>query len=117
MESLLQPCIVLARAAGLLTPHCERMLANGEYTDSLCLKQFISRALNVAIIAGSIFLQLPQILKVLASKSVVGLSEMTFLIQVCVSILMTLDRFVSVVFRFVIHSVQFSGGHHFRNLG
>lgn len=85
MEAFLPTLVAGARLAGLLTPHCEHMLAEGHYFDSLCIKQFSSRALNIGIIAGSLFLQLPQIIKILVSKSVVGLSELTFVLQVFLS--------------------------------
>lgn len=78
--------VSFARSLGLLTPHCELMIAEKNYYDSLCVKQIIGRGLNFGIVAGSIFLQLPQIARIISSKSVEGLSEMTFLFQVCMII-------------------------------
>lgn len=42
----------------------------------------ITPLLNAVILAGALFLFVPQILKIHASKSVAGLSEISFILQV-----------------------------------
>lgn len=52
-----------------------------------CLKLILSKTLGYAIVAGSIFVKLPQILKIYGSASVSGLPLATFLLETfCVSV-------------------------------
>ena len=46
-----------------------------------CLKLIISKGLGYAIVAGSMFVKLPQILKIHGSGSIVGLSLATFVLE------------------------------------
>lgn len=62
--------------------HCSKELLDKlNFTNIDCLKLVISKGLSVGIIAGGVFLKLPQILKIVSSKSVAGISFPAYLLE------------------------------------
>lgn len=53
-----------------------------DFLNSECIKFTISKLIGYLIIAGAFILKVPQILKILKSKSVAGLSKYMFYIEV-----------------------------------
>lgn len=60
---------------------CAQNLMN-DLPSSQCVQRFISKFLGLAIIFSSAILKVPQILKIVGSKSVAGLSIITFYMEV-----------------------------------
>ncbi|OQS05864.1 mannose-P-dolichol utilization defect 1 protein [Thraustotheca clavata] len=70
---------------GLFTPKCFDVYFNQhDFLHVACFKAVLSKALGYAIILGSFILKLPQILKIIAAKSVAGLSPSGFYLEVLV---------------------------------
>ncbi len=62
---------------------CFEALTDGKKADIAdCLKFTISKVLGYAIIAGAGILKVPQIMKIMANKSVHGISKYLFYIEV-----------------------------------
>lgn len=72
----------LARATCLFLLYCEMATAKNAFFDFDKPMDVITPLLNAVILAGALFLFVPQILKIHASKSVAGLSEISFILQV-----------------------------------
>jgi len=73
MESL--KTLVGSAGIGLLSDHCvSTYLDEFDILDVECAKATISKALGLAIIAGSILVKLPQIMNILKAQSAEGLS-------------------------------------------
>ena len=53
-----------------------------DFTNAECLKFTITKLLGYLIIAGSVIIKLPQILKIMKNKSVAGISKYLFYIEV-----------------------------------
>ena len=65
-----------------MTEECiDSVFINLNILDVPCLKLILSKVLGYAIVAGSVLVKLPQILKIYGSASVVGLSLATFLLE------------------------------------
>ncbi|KAG9390829.1 Mannose-P-dolichol utilization defect 1 protein [Carpediemonas membranifera] len=76
--------VVFLTVHDILTRECAPLLLNGQlqhFVKAGCHAQPISMALSYAIIAGSVFLKLPQIIKILASRSVAGLSAVGIVLE------------------------------------
>ncbi|KAF4531003.1 hypothetical protein B566_EDAN009747 [Ephemera danica] len=59
----------------LLTPECyDEFFVNFNFLDIPCLKAALSKALGLAIIAGSMLVKVPQITKIVGGKSAEGIS-------------------------------------------
>ncbi|KAI9917120.1 hypothetical protein PsorP6_012715 [Peronosclerospora sorghi] len=87
--SLLAPSSLAAKKGddelvpGLLSPACfEAFVMHHDFTNLACLKAVVSKALSYAIITGSLILKLPQILKIVAAKDVIGLTPSAFYMEV-----------------------------------
>ncbi|XP_061432224.1 mannose-P-dolichol utilization defect 1 protein [Lethenteron reissneri] len=62
-------------SAAMLTPRChEQLFVRLNLLDVPCLKILISKCLGMGIIAGSVMVKLPQIMKVTRARSAAGLS-------------------------------------------
>lgn len=73
---------ILAQASKLIGPACtKRLLVQWKVTDQACLKLALSRALSVGIILGSVLVKLPQIVKLLMTRSTVGLSFLAYILE------------------------------------
>ncbi|KAH9810671.1 hypothetical protein DFH28DRAFT_932778 [Melampsora americana] len=76
------PWFIRTPAIALLGPECYTHLIYDLKLDHLiCLKLGISRALSLAILIGSAIVKIPQIFKILKSKSVRGLSLISFILD------------------------------------
>ncbi|XP_065178371.1 mannose-P-dolichol utilization defect 1 protein-like [Sycon ciliatum] len=74
----------LENIIGLVVPdqRCRNeYITNFNIFDESCNKMLISKLLGLGIVAGSILVKLPQIIKILKAKSVVGLSLSSFLLE------------------------------------
>jgi mannose-P-dolichol utilization defect protein 1 len=59
---------------GLFSPECfDTLVAQRQFLDAPCLKKVIAKLIGFAVIAGSVILKVPQILKIVKSKSAEGL--------------------------------------------
>jgi len=62
----------------LMSPQCyEDIFVKLNLTNVVCLKMIVSKCLGYAILAGSLLLRLPQILKIVSAKSGAGISAMS----------------------------------------
>lgn len=59
----------------------EKFVVKQDFSDKECLKFTISKAVGLAIVAGSGILKLPQIIKILANGSVEGISSVGYYIE------------------------------------
>lgn len=76
------PWFIRTPAIALLGPECYTHLIYDLQLDHLvCLKLGISRALSLAIVLGSAVVKIPQIFKILKSKSARGLSLSSFILD------------------------------------
>lgn len=64
----------------LVTPKCETAILAGALPAS-CLKQVVTNSANLGILLGALTVKLPQILKILAAKSVSGISESSLALE------------------------------------
>ena len=53
----------------------DKFVNKQDFSDTECIKFTISKAVGLAIVAGSSILKIPQIIKILASGSVEGISS------------------------------------------
>ena len=53
----------------------DKFVNKQDFSDTECIKFTISKAVGLAIVAGSSILKIPQIVKILASGSVEGISS------------------------------------------
>ena len=60
----------------------EPLVQKLDYTNVECIKFAISKAIGYQIIIGSAILKVPQIMKILKNKSVVGISKFLFYFEV-----------------------------------
>ena len=60
-------------------------MSSKDLTNSRCLELALAKVLNVAIGLGSVVVKMPQIYKIVASRSVEGLSPMSFYLDTVVS--------------------------------
>lgn len=65
----------------LLGPHCHTTLVRALDVTPDCLSLAISKALGIAIIGASSIVKIPQLLKILASRSAAGLSLLSVLLE------------------------------------
>jgi len=66
----------------LLGPHCYTVLADRiELSDSACLKLGISKGLGIGIIGASAVVKIPQLLKLLNSRSAEGVSFLSYFLE------------------------------------
>ena len=63
----------------------DKFFVVNDFTDQECLKVTISKAIGFAIVAGSGILKVPQILKIVSNGSVVGLSAVSYYIEVSIN--------------------------------
>ncbi|KAI9796761.1 MAG: hypothetical protein M1833_006001 [Piccolia ochrophora] len=69
-------------AINLLGKKCYRsLLLNVDISDTECLKLAVSKGLGIAIIGGSSIIKIPQLLKLLQSKSSEGVSFLSYLLE------------------------------------
>mmetsp|Transcript_6437 Transcript_6437/g.11225 ORF Transcript_6437/g.11225 Transcript_6437/m.11225 type:complete len:241 (-) Transcript_6437:1798-2520(-) len=80
MRSLLALCIIGTVFAADIS-ECITNLTQGLVSGD-CAKLIVSKALSSAIIAGALGVKLPQIIKIYRAKSVEGISETSFYIEV-----------------------------------
>lgn len=66
----------------IIGPSCYKvLLENVDLSDSVCLKLAISKGLGIGIIGASSVVKIPQILKLLSSKSASGISFLSYLLE------------------------------------
>ncbi|CEL92013.1 unnamed protein product [Vitrella brassicaformis CCMP3155] len=65
---------------GLTSQHCVDTVLSGQL-DTDCTKQFVANCLSLGVIAGATIVKVPQILRILKSQSVHGVSEAAFIIE------------------------------------
>jgi mannose-P-dolichol utilization defect protein 1 len=66
----------------IIGPSCYKViLEDVDLTDSACIKLAISKGLGIAIIGASTIVKVPQILKLLSSKSASGISFLSYLLE------------------------------------
>ena len=70
---------VISRCYGVI-------IKDGDYFNQQCIKELVSAALSMAILAGSVLLQVPQILNIMKSKSVEGISGTSLYASVVIPI-------------------------------
>ena len=74
------PHFVRAPVLLLLGEPCTEILLDRlQITDSTCLKYAVSKALGLGIILGSCIVKLPQIYKIVKSRSAVGISLLAYI--------------------------------------
>ena len=67
----------------LVTKECQtKFFSERDFTDPVCLKQTLSKGIGLGIVAASGILKVPQIMKILKSSSVEGLSSISLYIEV-----------------------------------
>jgi len=67
---------------GLMTPQCfEDVVVKLNFGNVLCLKSTLSKVLGLGIVVGSSLVKLPQVLKIYAGKSAVGISFLSVLLE------------------------------------
>lgn len=59
----------------------DKFVNKKDFSDKECIKFTISKAVGLAIVAGSSILKIPQIIKILASGSVEGISSQGYYIE------------------------------------
>lgn len=69
MESFLQ---------NLFTPQCYEIIFENKILDAECIKPLVSKILGFGIIGGALLLKVPQIVAIISSGTVEGLSPMAF---------------------------------------
>jgi mannose-P-dolichol utilization defect protein 1 len=66
-----------------MTPTCyEDLFYNMNFLNVVCLKMIVSKCLGYGILAGSVLLRIPQILKICQSKSAKGISVISELLTI-----------------------------------
>ncbi|XP_054284489.1 mannose-P-dolichol utilization defect 1 protein homolog [Macrosteles quadrilineatus] len=66
----------------LLPPKCyDEFFVNFNFLDVPCLKAAVSKGLGLAIVAGSLMVKLPQIIKIVQNKSAAGLSFLSVILD------------------------------------
>lgn len=85
----------------IISEKCFNVIVNeGNYTDIECLKFAISKGIGYGMIIFSSILKLPQIIKIINAKSVVGLSPISFYLEVIAYTLTIVYNYV-LVFLFI----------------
>uniref|UniRef100_A0A7S2V5B2 Mannose-P-dolichol utilization defect 1 protein homolog n=1 Tax=Fibrocapsa japonica TaxID=94617 RepID=A0A7S2V5B2_9STRA len=80
---------------GVFTETCyQTMFVDGNLFEEQCLKRSFSKLLGYALSLGSLGLKLPQILKILKSKSVEGLSPSSFYSEEALYVLCLMYHFI-----------------------
>lgn len=68
---------------GVFTPACfDAFFTQHDFANVACLKLVVSKAIGYAIIAASLVLKLPQILKIVRARDVTGLMPASFYMEV-----------------------------------
>jgi len=76
---------------GFFTPHCYQEFAiHHNFFDAICLKLMVSKILGLLIIAGSLIIKVPQILKIQNAKSAQGINLASNMLEL-VGYLLTLS--------------------------
>uniref|UniRef100_H2Y6B6 Mannose-P-dolichol utilization defect 1 protein homolog n=1 Tax=Ciona savignyi TaxID=51511 RepID=H2Y6B6_CIOSA len=66
-----------------MTDHCyNNFVLDFNFLDGPCLTALISKLLGYSIVAGSVLVKLPQIIKIISAKSSVGLSFTSLLLEI-----------------------------------
>merc|ERR1712018_484433 len=82
MSNILQTIKTVVLSLQLLDEKCfQTLVIDSNYLDVPCLKLFVSRGLGTAIVAGSILVKFPQIIKILSSGDAAGLSFIGVLLE------------------------------------
>jgi len=82
LSNILQTIKTIVLSLQLLDEKCfETLVVDSNYFDVPCLKLFVSRGLGTAIVAGSILVKFPQIIKILSSGDAAGLSFLGVLLE------------------------------------
>jgi mannose-P-dolichol utilization defect protein 1 len=66
----------------IFSEDCYNKFLAQDFSDQQCIKFTISKAIGLAIVAGSSILKVPQILKIVSNGSVEGISSLTYYIEV-----------------------------------
>ena len=81
---------------GLMSPQCfESLVVDLNFSDTVCLKFAVSKALGLGIVVGSSLVKLPQVVKIFNSSSAEGISFLGILLELL--------------------AISFSGAYSFRN--
>ncbi|TPX33875.1 hypothetical protein SmJEL517_g03352 [Synchytrium microbalum] len=68
----------------LVGPECTQTLLSLGFEDYTCLRLLASKGLGLGVVAGGSILKVPQILKIVASGSVTGISAASYLLETVV---------------------------------
>jgi uncharacterized protein with PQ loop repeat len=79
--AILQMEVVKAILNDLLTPTCTNTILNLDLDRPECFKLLISKLLSFGIVFGALMLKIPQIANILSSKSVMGLSLSSLIME------------------------------------
>lgn len=79
------PSPITTLGTNLLGAHCYKtlILDIDPLTSPPCLKLFISKSLGIGIISASSIVKIPQILKLLISRSAAGVSFLSYFLETC----------------------------------
>lgn len=82
MQAFKLPPFILQLAEKIISPKCTKtLLVNWKFSDKKCLHLAMSKALSLGIISGSVLVKLPQIGKLLYTRSAEGLSFISYLME------------------------------------
>lgn len=82
LPAILQTIKTVLLSLQLLDEKCfQTLVVDQKYLDEPCLKLFVSRGLGTAIVAGSILVKFPQIVKILSNGDAAGLSFLGVLLE------------------------------------
>ncbi|KAJ3261221.1 hypothetical protein HK103_006530 [Boothiomyces macroporosus] len=65
----------------IVTPQCAKTILAFDFSSLDCYKLAISKGLSIGIVGGAVLVKVPQIINILASGSVFGLSLMSILLE------------------------------------
>jgi mannose-P-dolichol utilization defect protein 1 len=88
------PIEYLHKFKQFVTPKCYReIFEKGNFMNMPCNKLLLSKVLSIGIIVGATVVKVPQILKILNSGSVVGLSALSYVLESFVSLIITVYNY------------------------